>query len=221
MDTVNQATAECFNALTQLRELDVPIGSPDTVHNRLIGFVDAMREKARDIGISQRDADDMAYAIVALCDEIAMGKPEPMRGYWMSRPLQLHFFHENLAGDGFFTRLDEIRRDTRRMDVLRVYYQCLLLGFQGKYAMRGGEIELLRIIDSLRPEIDRHVEVPDNLSPAGEAPDEPLVRSSQRNPFLWVALGVFAVAIAVFISLRISIDHQVAELKDRVGQLDK
>jgi len=221
MDTVNQATSECFNALTQLRELDGPIGSPDMIHNRLIGFVDAMREKARDIGISQRDADDMAYAIVALCDEIAMGKPEPMRGYWMSRPLQLHFFSENLAGDGFFNRLEEIRRDTRRLDVLRVYYQCLLLGFQGKYAMRGGEIELLRIVDSIRPEVNRHIEVPDSLAPAGEAPDEPLVRSSQRNPFLWVALGVFAVAIAVFISLRISIDHQVGQLQDRVEQLDK
>lgn len=221
MDNVNQATSECFNALTQLRELDGPVGSPDMIHNRLIGFVDAMREKARDIGISQRDADDMAYAIVALCDEIAMGKPEPMRGYWMSRPLQLHFFQENLAGDGFFNRLEEIRRDTRRLDVLRVYYQCLLLGFQGKYAMRGGEIELLRIVDSIRPEVNRHIEVPDNLSPAGEAPDEPLVRSSQRNPFLWVALGVFAVAIAVFISLRVSIDHQVGQLQDRVEQLDK
>jgi len=130
MDTVNQATSECFNALTQLRELDGPIGSPDMIHNRLIGF-------------------------------------------------------------------------------------------QGKFAMRGGEIELLRIIDSLRPEIDRHIEVPDSLSPAGEAPDEPLVRSSQRNPFLWVALGVFAVAIAVFISLRISIDHQVTQIQDRVEQLDK
>jgi type VI secretion system protein ImpK len=221
MDTVNQATSECFNALTQLRELDGPIGSPDMIHTRLCGFVDAMRERARDQGVSQRDADDMAYAIVALCDEIAMGKPEPMRGYWMTRPLQLHFFQENLAGEGFFQRLDELRRDTRRMDVLRVYYQCLLLGFQGKYSMRGGEIELLRIIDSLRPEIDRHIEVPDHLSPAGEAPDEPLVRSSRQNPFIWIALGVFAVAIAVFISLRVSIDHQVTELKDRVDQLDR
>jgi type VI secretion system protein ImpK len=221
MDTVNQATSECFNALTQLRELDGPIGSPDMIHTRFSGFVETMRERARDQGMAQRDADDIAYAVVALCDEIAMGKPEPMRGYWMSRPLQLQFFHENLAGEGFFQRLDELRRDTRRMDVLRVYYQCLLLGFQGKYSMRGGEIELLRIIDSLRPEIDRHVEAPDHLSPAGEAPDEPLVRSSRQNPFIWIALGVFAVAIAVFIGLRIFLDHQVTELQERVEQLDR
>jgi type VI secretion system protein ImpK len=221
MDTVNQITSECFNALTQLRELDGPIGSPETIHGRLSGFVDGLRERARDQGMSQRDADDAAYAIVALADEVALGKPEPMRGFWMSRPLQLHFFHETLAGEGFFQKLDELRRDPRRADVLRVYYQCLLLGFQGKYSMRGGDAELLRMIDSLRPEVERRIEVPDALSPAGEPPDEPLVRSSRRNPFLWIALGVFAVAITVFIGLRLSIDHQVSELRNRVEQLNR
>jgi type VI secretion system protein ImpK len=221
MDVVNQITAECFNALTQLRELDGPIASPDAIHTRLCGYVDTMRERARDQGMSQKDADDTAYAIVALCDEIAMGKPEPMRGHWMGRPLQLHFFHETLAGEGFFQRLQELRKDARRTDVLRVYYQCLLFGFQGQYSIRGGEIELLRIIDSLKPEVERHIEVPDHLSPAGEPPDEPLVRSSRRNPFLWIALGVFAVAIAVFIGLRVSLDRQVTQIGDRVEQLNR
>jgi type VI secretion system protein ImpK len=104
---------------------------------------------------------------------------------------------------------------------VRVYYQCLLLGFQGQYAIRGGEIELLRLIDSLRPEVEKQMEVPDILSPNGEPPDEPLVRSSRRNPFLWIALGVFAVAIAVFIGLRVSLDRQVAEISDRVEQLNR
>ena len=48
----------------------------------------------------------------------------------------------------------------------------------------------------------------------GEPPDEPLVRSSQRSPFLWIALGVFALAVAVFIGLRISLDRQVTNLAD-------
>ena len=221
MDTLNQITSECFNALSQFRELEGPSASPDQIHDRLRGYVDAMREKARDQGMPQKDADDMAYAIVALIDEVPMGKPEPMRGYWMSRPLQLLFFNETLAGEGFFQRLQDVRRDQRRIDVLRVYYQCLLFGFQGKYSMRGGEIELIRIADSLRPEIERLIDVPDRLSPAGEPPDEPMVRSGGRNPILWIALGVFAVAIAVFISLRISLDREVSGLVDRVDQMNR
>jgi type VI secretion system protein ImpK len=102
MDPATQITSECFNALTQLRELEGPIGSPELIHSRLCGFVEAMRNRAREQGMSQRDADDAAYAIVALGDEIALGKPEPLRGFWMSRLLQLQFFQENLAGEGFF-----------------------------------------------------------------------------------------------------------------------
>ena len=221
MDVVNQVTSECFNALTQLRDLDGPVGSPDLIYNRLSGFVEKMREKARELGMPERDATDMAYAIVALCDEIAVDKPEPMHSFWIGKQLQYKFFDDQLAGEGFFNRLQELRRDGRRSDVLRVYYQCLLLGFQGKYSMRGGEAELLKIIDSLRPEVERQIEVPDHLSPNGEAPDEPLVRSSKRNPFLWIALGVFAVAIAVFIGLRVSLDRQVADISDRVDQLNR
>ncbi|MEP6651875.1 MAG: DotU family type IV/VI secretion system protein [Myxococcales bacterium] len=221
MDTVNQITSECFNAVTQLQELDGPIGSPENIHSRMRGYVDSMRERARDLGMSQKDADDVAYAIVALCDETAMSKPEPLCGFWMGRPLQLHYFGETLAGNGFFEKLQELRREARRSDILRVYYQCLLLGFQGKYSERGGEIELLRTIDSLRPEVERHVDVPDHLSPSGEPPDEPLVRASQRNPFLWIALGVFAAAIALFIGLRVSLDRQVTNLGERVDQIDR
>jgi len=157
MDRINQITSDCFIALSQLRELDAPAASPELVHERLRGFVDTMRQRAREESLSTQDADDLAYAIVALADEIAMGKPEPMRGFWMGQPLQLAFFNETLAGEGFFTRLQELRRDARRAGVLRVYYQCLLLGFQGKYSIRGGDLELMKLIDTLRPEVQRHV----------------------------------------------------------------
>jgi type VI secretion system protein ImpK len=219
MDKINEVTSECFIALSQLRELDGGSIAPQAVHARLKGFIEALRARAREQGQSGREADDIAYAIVALADEVAMGKPEPLRGYWMSQPLQLVFFNETLAGEGFFTRLAEIRRDPRRADTLRVYYQCLLFGFQGKYSIRGGDLELMRLIDSIRPEVERNVEPPDSLSPAGEPPDEPLVRSSGNNLFLYVALGMFAAAIAVFVGLKMSLSHQIADLAARVADL--
>jgi type VI secretion system protein ImpK len=219
VDHLNQITADCFNAVSQLRELEGAAGVPEAIHRRMQGYMDAMRGRAREQGMPQRDGDDIAYALAALIDEIAMGKAEPLAGYWMARPLQLQYFNENLAGEGFFLRLEELRRDSRRIDVLRVYYQCLLLGFQGKFSMRGGELELMRMVDQLRTELERQIERPDHLSPAGEPPDEPLLQSSQRNPFLWAALGVFAVAIAVFIGLRLSLNSHVSALVDRVEEL--
>jgi type VI secretion system protein ImpK len=221
MDKVNEITSECFIGVGQLRQLEESSVSPELIHDRLKGFVEKMRARAQEQGFSGRDTDDMAYAIVAMADELAMGKPDPLRGYWMGRPLQLVLFNDTLAGEGFFTRLEEARRDPRRADVVRVYYQCLLLGFQGKYAIRGGDLELMRLLDAIKPEIERHFEAAGTLSPAGDPPDEPLLRSARKNTFLWVALGVFATAIAVFIGLRVSLSNQIADLAARVSELGR
>lgn len=221
MDTVNEITMECFNALNQLRELEGEIASPELVHQRLRGYIDEVKHRGRDAGLADRDVADVQYALVALADEIALTKPDPLRGHWLTQPLQIQYFNEHQAGEGFFDRLQAIRKDRRRIEVLQVYYLCLLFGFQGRYAIRGGEIELLRIIDSVRADVEAGVEFPEALSPGGEPPDEPLVRKGGQNPFLWVSLGIFALAIAVFIGLRVSLDSRADELGERVEELTR
>jgi type VI secretion system protein ImpK len=181
--------------------------------------VDAMKEQGRTLGIPDRDLNDMVYAIVAFMDEIALSSPDGLRSYWMGRSLQLHYFGENIAGEGFFSRLHTLQSDGRRFDVLRVYSFCLLLGFQGKYAYPGGDVELMRISDTLRNQLERQTEIPDLLSPSGEPPDEPLVQKANSNFLLWVSLGVLAIAFSVFIGLRISFNQKVVDVNTRVEKL--
>jgi len=159
------------------------------------------------------------YALVALTDEVAINTPEPLRSYWMSQPLQLHYFGENVAGEGFFSRLQALLSDGRRIEVLRVYHLCLLFGFQGKYGFPGGDVELLRVADGVRNLLERNLEVPDEMAPAGEPPDEPMVRRAGSNLMLWVSLGIFALALAVFVGLRVSFDQQVSDVTARVDKL--
>src|SRR5690606_22527429 len=146
MERVTEITKDCFNALVQIRDLtDEALLAPETLHTRLVHYIDDLYRKAQAAGLRERDVHDIAYAIVALADEIALRKPGGIRDVWMSRPLQLHYFNENLAGEGFFYRLDQIMADPSRHEALRVYYLCLLFGFQGKYAVRGGELELAAV----------------------------------------------------------------------------
>lgn len=219
MDLVCDLTGECFSAIGRLRVLDEPVASPEAVQAKLRAFVDTFKERARRAALPEKDAQDIAYALVALMDEVALRAPEPLRGYWMNQPLQLHYFHENVAGEGFFARLDSLLSDGRRLAVLRVYQLCLLFGFQGKYGFPGGEVELMRVAESVRNQVQRNQEEPSALSPAGEAPDEPLVRSASRNVLLWVSLGILALALAVFVGLRVSFDHQVGDLAGRVDEI--
>jgi type VI secretion system protein ImpK len=219
MELVSDLASECFSAIGRLRVLDEPVASPAAVQVQLRSLVDSFKERARKAGVSDKDAQDSAYALVALMDEVALRAPEPLRGYWMNQPLQLHYFGENLAGEGFFTRLDGLLTDGRRLAVLRVYQLCLLFGFQGKYGLPGGEVELMRLAETVRNQVERNQEVPSALSPAGEAPDEPLLRSAGRSRLLWVSLGIFALALIVFVGLRVSFDRQVGDLAGRVDEI--
>src|SRR3954471_8130220 len=136
MKRVTELTKDCFNAINQIRESQEGMAPPpELLHQRLRGFIDALIERGPRDGFQERDVQDMAYALVALADEMALGMSESVRRFWMGNLLQIRYFNENVAGEGFFTKLDAVRRDPRRLDVLEVYYLCLLLGFQGKYAM--------------------------------------------------------------------------------------
>ncbi|MGD0838477.1 MAG: DotU family type IV/VI secretion system protein [Polyangia bacterium] len=218
-DLVQGLTGECFAAIARLRELDETVSRPETVHARMCGYFDSLKDRARSHGVPERDTQDILYALVALADEVAIKAPEPLRSYWLSQPLQLRYFGENVAGEGFFSRLQSLLADGRRLEVLRVYHLCLLFDFQGRYGFPGGAAELLRVTEGVRNQLERHMELPEELAPAGQPPDEPAVRRGASNALLWLSLGIFALALAVFVGLRISFDQQVADVAARVDKL--
>jgi type VI secretion system protein ImpK len=215
MRRITELTKDYFNALNQLRggaregaEL-----SPELVHSKLRGLVDTMVQRGEELGMQSRDVQDVVYALVALADERALAMSENIRRFWMTNMLQLRYFHENVAGEGFFTRLEGLRRERRRIEVLEVYYLCLLFGFQGKYAIRGGDIELVNLLDVLRAEMGPALEVPDELSPSAERPDDAVGRSRGRTLF-WVSLGALTLTVALYAALRVSIVKEAASLRE-------
>ena len=169
MDTVSDLTRECFSAIACLRDLGDAVASPQAVQAQMRSYVDGLKEGARRLGLPERDAQDITYALIALMDEVAIRAPEPLRSFWMSNLLQFQYFGESAAGEGFFARLDNLLADGRRPDVLRVYELCLLFGFQGRYAFPGGDVELLRIGQTVRRQVEQDLDVPTTLSPAGKA----------------------------------------------------
>jgi type VI secretion system protein ImpK len=220
MNRVNQATQDCFSALIQLRQLEPDELPPvEALHQRLKSFVDEMMKTAAKAGFSHQDTQDMAYAIVALMDENALTKPEAIRGYWMGNLLQFHYFNENQAGDGFFNRLQAVRADPYRHEVLRVYYLCLLFGFQGRYRIRGGELELMNLIDQVQQDLTRAEKAGsgETLSPHGDRPAETLTRAKRSAPLLMLSLGAVALAVLVYGGLKVALRANVGAAADEIA----
>jgi type VI secretion system protein ImpK len=200
MDRVNEVTKDCFNALIQIRNLsDEAALAPEMFHSRLVSFIDTMFMKGQQAGLPERDVQDICYAMVALADEVALRKPGGIRDVWMSRPLQLHYFNENVAGEGFFQRLEYVMHDPNRRDVLRVYYLCLLFGFVQD-----------SLGQNLRPEV---------LSKNHLRPKERINR--QRVGYITIWIGLFAIlfSLALIIVLRRALDTQSSGILERIAAM--
>jgi hypothetical protein len=126
-----------------------------------------------------------------------MSSAWPHKLSWMGKPLQLEYFGDNLAGEGFFQKLTKLRQSgNRNIDALEVYYLCLQLGFEGMYRMRGLE-QLQALQVDLRTQIaDCRNRVPRALSPHGVAEGSFMDKVQREVPY-WV-IAVVALAIIFF-----------------------
>ena len=211
MRTLIEITKESFDAILQLRAIDDPVAQPEALQNQVRGYIDSAIRAAQDEGHSKRDVQDMAYALISLADEIAGTKPAPLGRFWVEHSLQLSYFRENVAGDEFFRRLQSIRSDKRRQEVLAIYFLCLLFGFQGHYGAGGNQSELLTLMDSVKKELRSGEDDTAPLSPRGDRPDEAVKSSRGISPIILGGVLVLLAFIGVFIGLRVSLNNEVAK----------
>ncbi len=218
MDRITEVTRDLLDALIQVRRLPPEsLPEPPALHRQLRSFVDALFMRSTQHGFGRDDADAIAYALVALADEIVLSRSDEVRNFWAGQSLQLHYFHENVAGEAFFTRLSSLRGDPGRQEVLRVYYLALLLGFRGRYQVRGGELELMTLTEELQHELSRaHRFEAGVLSPHGERPEEAGRRGSRKGPAIWVGVGVLLAAALAYAGLRVSLDATTHAARQRI-----
>ncbi len=220
MDRVNEVTKEVFNALAQIRRADErsqPM--PEMLYQRMRSFIDRGMRRASELGFSQQDVQDIGYALVGLTDELVMSKGGELRDYWLPRSLQLQLFNTNVAGEGFFNNLQNLRNDPSRMEVLKVYYLALLFGFQGKYRVRGGEIELASIVEDVGSVLSRAGMVGETmLAPHAARPQENLGGVRSHMPLVWISIAAVLVAVAIYVGLQFSVNSQADDLIEHIQQ---
>ncbi|HLL02574.1 MAG TPA: DotU family type IV/VI secretion system protein [Myxococcaceae bacterium] len=225
MNRVNEATRDCFDTVIQLRQAEASgIPPPEVLNHRLRGVVEEVLRRAAVLGFSHQDAQDMGYALVALLDELVLNKPEPYRQFWMSNLLQLHYFNETIAGDSFFNRLATVRKDPHRVEVLQVYYLCLLFGFQGRYRIRGGELELMTLRDAVQKDLERAQPFDfDVLAPHGERPVEKLNMATRRLSLTFAAMAAVFLALVfyggLFLGLEVTTNNMLHDIELHVAKI--
>jgi type VI secretion system protein ImpK len=154
--------------LSAIRVLSLDDTRPEAARALLTELLRALRLAGEKAGISAKDLDDTTYALAALADEAMLARPGT-REAWLTALLQMSLFRENTAGTGFYTRLEELRRDPTRADVLLVYYLALALGFRGRFEAED-ELRRLELLECVHLDLLR----------AGAASEAPLAPSWRR-----------------------------------------
>ncbi len=158
---------------------------------RVQQFLADYERTAKKQDIPAEDIYATKYAFCAAVDETVLNSGFSIRDAWMLQPLQLTLFGEQLAGENFFARLEDLRaQGARRLQSLEVFYMCLLLGFQGKYMIEGQE-KLGYLTARLGDEIALLRGKRAGFAPHWALPDR-VAHALKRDVPLWSIAALFA-----------------------------
>ncbi len=117
-------------------------------------------------------------------------------------PLVVEYFNDAFAGEIFFDKIEKLRVDPSKHDVLEVFYMCLMFGFEGKFKILGGE-ELKNYMQNIYSELN--FKVSEKLSPHTEVQKQ--ITKTKRLIPRWVTISSYVLlalaAIAVFLILKV------------------
>lgn len=196
---------EGFHLLSLLRHGSAPPAEAQFAA-AIRGFLDGFGNQARELRIAADDIEAAKYAFCAALDEAILASAFPLRDAWERRPLQLLLFGDQLAGEHFFDKLEQLRlRGSERLQALQVFHMCLLLGFKGRYALEGAD-RLAYLAARLGDEIAHLRGQGKGFAPRAARPDNVTHKLQSDGP-LWLAGGLFALAaLASFGAMRYTLD---------------
>ncbi|WP_426114703.1 type IVB secretion system protein IcmH/DotU [Massilia sp. PWRC2] len=180
-----------------------PIAFAETISTFLID----VDRQAKSYGTSLDEVQAARYAFCAAADEIVLRSSYQVREAWQTHPLQLRLFGDQLAGEHFFSKLDDLRaRGAAHLQALEVFHMCLLMGFQGRFAIDGDE-KLKFMCTTLGHEIARMRGETRAFAPHAERPDQ-VANKLRSDLSLWVLTAVFALAgLGAYLGLHASLSH--------------
>lgn len=194
------------------------------------GFRSRMKQALREIastaarkGYSAEDVQEANFAVVAFLDETVL-TVDPSAGEWAKKSLGEELFAQRSAGEVFFKRLETLRanRDSLALaEVLEVYYLCLLLGYEGKFA-GGAKAELQLLMTNLRDRIERIFGRNPEFSPDGALPDEPVGVAPAADPLdrqaKLFALAALILAVLCFLGFSLSLNWKTSDVQHAIQE---
>ena len=188
----------------------------NTLYQGVLSLFEEFDKKAKALKFDPDDIADSRFALAAFVDEAILRSQWNGKEQWADNPLQLQMFETYLAGEGFFERLENLRsRGESAAEVLEIYYLCLVLGFEGKYGMEGGE-RISALAKLIHDELSRFRRIgAEGVSPRWKVMDGP-TREENRLPrwLIYTCAAVVIVCVLLYLGFFIVIRSSAGDLRN-------
>lgn len=209
MNPLLESSGPLFQLTVAFRTGDRGAKLSEDYGERLKIALDNLEKDAFAKQITPFEVQQVKYALAAFIDEAVLNSAWPKRSSWMGKPLQLQYFGEHSAGEGFFNRLSELRQGGNQyINILEIYYVCLQFGFEGMYRMQGLE-KLMALQVDLRSQIEMSRGIIDpRLAPNGLPQQKISLKVGRKLPF-WVIASITAVLVfCIYLGYSVAISHK-------------
>lgn len=178
------------------------------LRQRLSQEISSFDVKSKNQGIDESTILLTRYVLCAVADEFVLDTPWGANSNWSEFSLLNTFHQDSAGGEKFFAILDKIQQDTlKNLELLELMYQCLALGFVGRYRiMMGGKQQLLEIKQRLFQQIKNQRGQRDqalSIDVKTLVPEE--VNTVKRIPFLKLGKQLLIVLLIIFIGFGLSV----------------
>ena len=198
------------------------VQDPEDFRSRMKQALSDVESTAARRGYAAEDVKESSFAVVAALDEAILSAPDENATNWVGKSLGEELYDQRSAGELFFKRLEVLRanRDSQDVaEVLEVFYLCLLLGYEGKFA-GGSRGELLQIITNLRDRIERIFGHDSEFSPDRRLPDEPppqqIVVDPINRQIRLFALAAFVFALLCYVGFAVQLHMHTSTIQHNV-----
>jgi type VI secretion system protein ImpK len=215
---------ELFTAIVRVRFNLQSVPNADAFRANAKDLIRMATQDAVGRGYGNEDVKLAAFAVVAFLDESVLTSRNQVFSTWSRMTLQEELFGEHMAGETFFQYVQLLlsRRDSvETVDILELYYLCMLLGYRGRYGS-SGDGELRAIMESIKGKTNRVRGGNLPLSPAWALPgDAPLPKRRDRwlRRLVWIALLAAGLGIATFVASQLMLVSGNSAVQSAADQL--
>jgi len=108
----------------------------ESVRRQCMQEIRAFEDRVRQANVPSEDVLAARYALCTVIDEAVLNTPWGAQSGWAGQSLLVTFHREAQGGEKFFQILERLLTEPQRyLGLLELYYDCLAVGFEGRYRL--------------------------------------------------------------------------------------